>query len=83
MGDGFITWQGRKDYRASYGDHNKTQKSFKTMREAKAYLKSKGITHSIYDSGYRTTVVKNIVNKKKVVRRQTNTFGIPRNMFRF
>ncbi len=41
---------GSGSYDASYNNHNKTVKSFKTLREAKGYLAKKGVTKAVYDT---------------------------------
>jgi len=41
---------GNRKFHASYGNHNRTVRSFKTLGKAKAYLKSKGIKKGIYDN---------------------------------
>ncbi len=71
--EGFIVHPfetGDNKYQASYGNHNRTVRSFNTLSEAKAYLRSKGITKALYDKpsgvvGTRTAKVKKRVVKRK------------------
>jgi hypothetical protein len=69
---------GNNKYHASYGNHNKTVKSFNTLREAKSYLQRKGIEKADYDSPSGAKLVKTksqIHRKKSTVRRSNNPFG--------
>lgn len=63
-------------YDASYGNHNKTQKKFRTLRDAKAYLKSRGVKSANYDmpSGVKRLNLTKSPKKKTVVRRK-KVFG--------
>ena len=49
-------------YHASYGNHNRTVKSFKTLKNAKSYLKRNKISEALYDSpsGNRKIVLSKI-----------------------
>jgi hypothetical protein len=52
-GRGFIVHPyetGDSKYQASYGDNNRTNRSFNTLAEAKQHLKNKGIKTALYDS---------------------------------
>lgn len=68
MKKGFIVHPfetGNSKYHASYGNHNKTIKSFKTLKEAKGYLKRKGIHTALYDNPSGAKEVKTMVTKRK------------------
>lgn len=56
-----------KKYHASYGNHNKTVKSFSTLKQAKTYLATKGIKKANYDSpaGYKTVTTKVTTTKRR------------------
>ena len=70
---GFIVhpgFTGNNKYHASYGNHNKKPKSFKTMQEAKRYLANQGVKKAMYDAPNGIRTVKTTVRKaKKPVRR--------------
>lgn len=40
---------GDSKYHASYGNHNKTVRSFNTLKEAKAYLRKNNLKSALYD----------------------------------
>jgi len=53
MAKGFIVhpWETSDGkYSASYGNHNKTVKRFKTLKAAKAYLSKNKVTKALYDA---------------------------------
>jgi len=68
-------------YSASYGNHNKTSRSFTTLKQAKSYLKRKGIYKAIYDSPSGVKLInigkttKTRGNQKRR-RRRRNPYGI-------
>ena len=69
--EGFIVHPfetGNGKYHASYGNHNKTVKSFNTLREAKLYLQHNGIATALYDSpsGAKTITTKTNIYRKKI-----------------
>jgi len=45
-------------YGASFGNHNKTSRSFKTLKSAKAYLKRNKIRNALYDAPRGTRFLK-------------------------
>jgi len=53
-------------YHASYSNHNKTVKSFKTLKNAKSYLKRNKIQEALYDSpsGNRIIILSKIKKKR-------------------
>ncbi len=53
-------------YHASYGNHNKTLKSFRTLKRAKSYLKRNKIKEALYDSpsGNKIIILSKIIRKK-------------------
>lgn len=55
-----------KSYDASYGNHNKTNRSFKTLSQAKNYLRKKGIQKADYDSpsGVKIILLKERIKRK-------------------
>ncbi len=76
--DGFIVHPfetGNKKYHASYGNHNKTQRSFLTLKRAKNYLRIHGVVQADYDSpsGIRILSLRKKTSYKKVIRRQPKT----------
>jgi phage-related protein len=62
-------------YHASYGNDNKTVKSFKTLGQAKEYLKKHGMKSALYDapSGARTVSVQ--VKRKIQAKKNRALFG--------
>lgn len=55
-------------YHASFGDHNKTVKSFDTLKGAKKYLLKNKVKKAIYDSpstGHKEIELSKIKNKIK------------------
>ena len=53
-------------YHSSYGNHNKTAKSFKTLKLAKSYLKRNKIKEALYDSpSGNKTIFLNKIKKRK------------------
>ncbi len=63
--EGFIVHPfetGNGQYHASYGNHNKTVRSFSTLRQAKNHLRRQGIEHATYDSpsGVKLVATKNV-----------------------
>lgn len=81
-GDGFIVHPfetGDRKYHASYGNANKTTKSFKNLRQAKAYIASHGVKKAIYDSPSGTKRVNTTISSKRSSRpkkRSSNSFGL-------
>lgn len=63
-------------YHASYGNHNKTDKSFDTLRDAKRYLKRKGVENAVYDSpsGAKDVNLSKPIHQKK--KRERNPLDI-------
>jgi len=65
-------------YHVSYGSHNKTVKSFKTLKESKQYLAKNNITKVLYDSpsGAKDIFIKK-QNKKKKRRKNRSSISDP------
>lgn len=68
--EGFIVHPfetGDGGYHSSYGNHNKTIRSFKTLRKAKQYLSKHGYSKALYDnpSGVKTISTKIIRRKPR------------------
>jgi len=82
--EGFIVHPfetGDNKYHASYGKNlNKTQKSFRTLSEAKGYLHKNKMKKALYDSpsGARTIKVNNnaVKRKKRTVKSGYSFFGL-------
>lgn len=56
-------------YSAMYGNNAKTDKSFKTLKEAKNYLMKNGIKETMYDAPEGTKIIK--LKEKQVVPQKT------------
>lgn len=56
------------DWDASFGNHNKTSRGFKTFKKAKQYLKRNKIKKAIYDSPSGVKLI-NLKSKRRVKRR--------------
>lgn len=74
-------------YNASIGpNHNKTVKSFKTLRQAKQYLKRKGVPNALYDSPAAggPKVISTTVQRKKqnATRKRARGMGFNFDLFR-
>jgi len=67
---------GNSKYHASYGNHNKTSRSFTTLNKAKEHLKRKGIKKALYDSPSGTkSIMLDKSATKKLKRRTTRSLG--------
>ena len=64
-------------YSASYGNHNKTIKSFNTLGAAKKYLAQKGIQKANYDAPSGVKEVKTYLRRKQPVRQLNTMFRLP------
>jgi len=86
--EGFIVHPfetGSGQYHASYGNHNKTVRNFKTLRLAKSYLAKHGMKTALYDSpsGAKTLSISRLKNRRRMVRkRRTQSMGFNWNTFR-
>jgi len=65
MKKGFIVhpFETSGGYHASYGNNNKTVRSFKTLRQAKQYLVKKGISQAMYDNPEGTRDISTKTNR--------------------
>ena len=84
---GFIVhpWEtGSGKYVASYGNHNKTAKSFKTLKKAKAYLAKHKIKTALYDSpsGTKDLKIKNVYPKKQKRRKKRTSVNYGDNIIK-
>ena len=74
--EGFIVHPfetGNNKYHASYDNHNKTVKSFNTLRDAKKYLKTKGYNKAMYDSPTGVKTIKTTQPQKCKTRTKNHT----------
>lgn len=72
--EGFIVHPfetGDSKYHASYGNHNKTSRSFNTLKQAKSYLKRQGYNKAMYDAPSGIKTVNTNTTRKTTVRRTT------------